>query len=224
MSGRLSREDIARRIGRAIPDGSFVNLGIGIPTLVADHIPAGVEVVLQSENGILNVGPRPPLGEEDWNLINAGKEPVTLRPGGSFFDTGLSFMMMRGGHLDCSILGAYQVSASGDLANWSMGSGDNLPGVGGAMDLAVGAREIWVMMEHVTKNGAPRIVERCSLPLTALGVVTKIYTDLAVLDVTPGGLVLREIIDGMTVAALQDLTAAPITLQGAPKRLSAPPD
>ncbi|MCK1667706.1 3-oxoacid CoA-transferase subunit B [Bradyrhizobium sp. 153] len=214
MVRRLSREEIASRIARELRDGSFVNLGIGLPTLVADRIPEGIEVVLHSENGILNIGPRPPAGEEDWDLVNAGKDPISLLRGGSFFDSSLSFIMMRGGHLDCSILGAYQVSDKGDLANWSMGAGDDLPGVGGAMDLAVGAREIWVMMEHVTKQGAPRIVSECTLPLTALGVVTRIFTDLAVLDVTSRGLRLREIVEGLDAQSLQELTAAPIALEG----------
>jgi 3-oxoadipate CoA-transferase beta subunit len=210
MVKRLTRVEIARRIARDISDGSFVNLGIGIPTLVADHIPPGVEVLLHSENGILNVGPKPPAGAEDWDLVNAGREPVTMRIGGAYFDSSLSFMMMRGGHLDCSILGAYQVSRCGDLANWSTGAGDDLPGVGGAMDLAVGARSVWAMMEHTTKQGAPRIVESCTLPLTAPRVVTRIFTDLAVIDVTLGGLMLREIVEDLDPARLQDLTEAPL--------------
>jgi 3-oxoadipate CoA-transferase, beta subunit len=219
MLNRLSRDQIANRVARDLRDGSFVNLGIGLPTLVADRIPEGIEVILHSENGILNVGPQPPEGQEDWDLINAGKDPVSLLPGGSFFDSSLSFMMMRGGHLDCSILGAYQVSDKGDLANWSMGLNDDLPGVGGAMDLALGAREIWVMMEHVTKKGAPRIVKECTLPLTAPGVVTRIFTDLSVLDVSPRGLVLREIVHGLDIDRLQEITGAPITIESSPREL-----
>jgi 3-oxoadipate CoA-transferase beta subunit len=219
MLNRLSRDQIANRVARDLRDGSFVNLGIGLPTLVADRIPEGIEVILHSENGILNVGPQPPEGQEDWDLINAGKDPVSLLPGGSFFDSSLSFMMMRGGHLHCSILGAYQVSDKGDLANWSMGLNDDLPGVGGAMDLALGAREIWVMMEHVTKKGAPRIVKECTLPLTAPGVVTRIFTDLSVLDVSPRGLVLREIVHGLDIDRLQEITGAPITIESSPREL-----
>jgi 3-oxoadipate CoA-transferase beta subunit len=219
MLNRLSRDQIANRVARDLRDGSFVNLGIGLPTLVADCIPEEIEVILHSENGILNVGPQPPEGQEDWDLINAGKDPVSILPGGSFFDSSLSFMMMRGGHLDCSILGAYQVSDKGDLANWSMGLNDDLPAVGGAMDLALGAREIWVMMEHVTKKGAPRIVKECTLPLTAPGVVTRIFTDLSVLDVSPRGLVLREIVRGLDIDRLQEITGAPITIESSPREL-----
>jgi 3-oxoadipate CoA-transferase beta subunit len=178
---------------------------------VADYVPHGIEVLLHSENGILNVGPKPPAGEEDWDLVNAGKEPVTLLPGGAYFDSSLSFMMMRGGHLDYSILGAYQISGSGDLANWSMGSNNDLPAVGGAMDLAVGARKIWAIMEHVTKSGAPRIVRTCTLPLTAPRVVTRIFTDLAVIDVTPDGLVLREIVASLDLARLREMTGASLS-------------
>jgi 3-oxoadipate CoA-transferase, beta subunit len=219
MLNRLSRDQIANRVARDLRDGSFVNLGIGLPTLVADCIPEEIEVILHSENGILNVGPQPPEGQEDWDLINAGKDPVSILPGGSFFDSSLSFMMMRGGHLDCSILGAYQVSDKGDLANWSMGLNDDLPAVGGAMDLALGAREIWVMMEHVTKKGAPRIVKECTLPLTAPGVVTRIFTDLSVLDVSPRGLLLREIVRGLDIDRLQEITGAPITIESSPREL-----
>ena len=210
MVKRLTRDEIASRVAREIPDGSFVNLGIGLPTLVADHVPPGIEVLLHSENGILNVGPKPPAGEEDWDLINAGKEPVTLLRGGTYFDSSDSFMMMRGGHLDYAILGAYEVSGNGDLANWSIGTDSDLPAVGGAMDLAVGARNIWAIMEHVTKSGMPRIVKTCTLPLTAPRVVTRIFTDLAVIDVTPGGLMLREIVAGLDVARLQEMTEAPL--------------
>jgi 3-oxoadipate CoA-transferase, beta subunit len=221
MVKRLTRNEIASRVAREIPDGSFVNLGIGLPTLVADYVPHGIEVLLHSENGILNVGPKPPAGEEDWDLVNAGKEPVTLLPGGAYFDSSLSFMMMRGGHLDYSILGAYQISGSGDLANWSMGTNNDLPAVGGAMDLAVGARKIWAIMEHVTKSGAPRIVRTCTLPLTAPRVVTRIFTDLAVIDVTPDGLVLREIVASLDLARLQEMTEASLSTSDDLKVLTA---
>jgi 3-oxoadipate CoA-transferase, beta subunit len=221
MVKRLTRNEIASRVAREIPDGSFVNLGIGLPTLVADYVPHGIEVLLHSENGILNVGPKPPAGKEDWDLVNAGKEPVTLLPGGAYFDSSLSFMMMRGGHLDYSILGAYQISGSGDLANWSMGTNDDLPAVGGAMDLAVGARKIWAIMEHVTKSGAPRIVRTCTLPLTAPRVVTRIFTDLAVIDVTADGLVLREIVASLDLARLQEMTEASLSTSDDLKVLTA---
>jgi 3-oxoadipate CoA-transferase beta subunit len=218
---RLTRNEIASRVAREIPDGSFVNLGIGLPTLVADYIPHGIEVLLHSENGILNVGPKSPAGKEDWDLVNAGKEPVTLLPGGAYFDSSLSFMMMRGGHLDYSILGAYQISGSGDLANWSMGTNNDLPAVGGAMDLAVGARKIWAIMEHVTKSGAPRIVRTCTLPLTAPRVVTRIFTDLAVIDVTPDGLVVCEIVASLDLARLQEMTEASLSTSNDLKVLTA---
>ena len=217
----LDRVEIARRVAREIPDGSFVNLGIGLPTLVANYIPDGREVLLHSENGILNVGPAPAEGDEDWDLVNAGKQAVSLLPGGSYFDSALSFMMMRGGHLDYSILGAYQVSGRGDLANWSMDDNSGLPGVGGAMDLAVGARAIWAVMEHTTKSGAPRIVNACSLPLTAPRVVTRIFTNLAMIDVSPEGLRVREIIPGLDLAGLQSLTDAQLTAAADLKSLTA---
>jgi 3-oxoadipate CoA-transferase, beta subunit len=208
----FSREEIAARAARDIPDGSFVNLGIGLPTLVGNYIPPGREVLLQSENGILHLGPAPAAGQEDPDLINAGKGPVTLRPGASIFDSALSFTMMRGGHLDVAVLGAYQVSERGDLANWSTGADSGVPAVGGAMDLACGARAIWVLMEHTTRKGEPRIVHRCTYPLTALGVVKRIYTNLAVIDVTPDGLVVREMVPGLDLAALQAQTEAELRL------------
>ena len=206
----LSRTQMARRVACAIPDGAFVNLGIGLPDLVPDHIPEGREIFLHSENGILNVGPKPPEGQVDWDLINAGKQPVTLLPGGSFFDSALSFAIMRGGHLDISVLGGFQVSADGDLANWSVGANEGVPAVGGAMDLAVGAREIWVLMEHESRHGHSRIVERCTYPLTAKGVVRRVFTNLAVIDVTPDGLVVAEILPGLSLAELQARTEAPL--------------
>ncbi|MDQ1077733.1 3-oxoacid CoA-transferase subunit B [Pseudoroseomonas cervicalis] len=204
----LSREQIARRVARAMPDGAFVNLGIGLPDSVPDHIPDGIEIFLHSENGVLHIGPRPPQGEEDWDLINAGKQPVTLRTGGSYFDSSLSFAMMRGGHLDISVLGAFQVSERGDLANWSTGAGDGIPAVGGAMDLAVGARQIWVMMEHNARDGAPRILRECHYPLTARGVVKRVFTNLALLAVTEAGLLVEEILPGLSFEELQARTEA----------------
>ncbi len=207
---KWSRAQMAARVARDIPDGAVVNLGIGLPTLVANHLPAGREVVLHSENGVIGMGPAPPEGAEDFDLINAGKQPVTLLPGGSFFHHADSFAMMRGGHLDVCVLGAFQVSATGDLANWHTGAADAIPAVGGAMDLAIGAKKTCVMMEHTTKTGEMKIVERCTYPLTGIGCVARIYTDLAVIDVTPGGLVVAEIVGGMTLADLQARTGAPI--------------
>ena len=211
---RWSRAEMAVRVARDIPDGSVVNLGIGLPTLVANHLPKGHEVVLHSENGVIGMGPAPAQGEEDYDLINAGKQPVTLLPGGSFFHHADSFAMMRGGHLDICVLGAFQVSAKGDLANWHTGAADAIPAVGGAMDLAIGAKKTYVMMEHVTKSGEMKIVERCSYPLTGVGCVARIYTDLAVIDVTPGGLVAREMVEGLDHDALQAMTDAPLSHAG----------
>jgi 3-oxoadipate CoA-transferase beta subunit len=201
---------MAARVARDIPDGAVVNLGIGLPTMVANHLPPDREVVLHSENGVIGMGPAPREGEEDFDLINAGKQPVTLLPGGCFFHHADSFAMMRGGHLDVCVLGAFQVSASGDLANWHTGAADAIPAVGGAMDLAIGAKKTYVMMEHTTKSGEPKIVERCTYPLTGIGCVSRIYTDAAVLDVTPRGLVLVELVDGLSFEALQQRTGAPI--------------
>ncbi|MFN9773663.1 MAG: 3-oxoacid CoA-transferase subunit B [Burkholderiales bacterium] len=207
---KLTRDAMAARVARDIPEGAYVNLGIGLPTLVANHLPKGREIFLHSENGILGMGPAPPKGQEDWDLINAGKQPVTLLTGGAFFHHADSFAMMRGGHLDICVLGAFQVSAGGDLANWSTGEPGAIPAVGGAMDLAIGAKATFIMMEHVTKAGEPKIVERCTYPLTGVGCVKRIYTDLAVIDVTPSGLVATEWVDGLTFDALQALTAAPL--------------
>lgn len=207
----LSRSSLARLVANHLPSSGFVNLGIGAPTQISDYLPAHTEVMLHSENGILNVGPRPPEGSEDWDLVNAGKIPVTLNPGGSFFDSALSFTMMRGGHLDLAILGAFEVSEQGDLANWTADEGNGSPpGIGGAIDLAVGARHIWVMMDHVTRDGAPRIVRECSLPLTARGVVSRIFTNLAVIDVTPQGLLVVALLEGLTLEQVAAKTAAPI--------------
>lgn len=205
---RWNREQIARRAAQDIRAGSYVNLGIGLPTLVGDMIPQEREVFLHSENGILHLGPRPPLGQEHPDLINASKQPVTLRPGAAIFDSALSFAMMRGGHLDLAILGAYEVAENGDLANWSRGDPDTPPAVGGAMELAFGAREVWVLMEHTTRDGRPRLLRRCTLPLTARGVVRRIYTDLAVMCVTPDGLRVEAMADGITPGELQAVTEA----------------
>ena len=208
---KWTRDEMARRVARDIADGAVVNLGIGLPTLVANHLPSGREVMMHSENGVIGMGPAPPPGEEDYDLINAGKQPVTLLPGGCFFHHADSFAMMRGGHIDVCVLGAFQVSGRGDLANWHTGAPDAIPAVGGAMDLATGARKTVVMMEHTTKAGAPKIVAECSYPLTGVACVSRIYTDLAVLDVTPAGLRVVETVDGLDLAALQALTAVPLT-------------
>ncbi|WP_458766580.1 3-oxoacid CoA-transferase subunit B [Cupriavidus basilensis] len=205
---RWSREQIARRAAQDIRPGAYVNLGIGLPTLVGDMIPREREVFLHSENGILHLGPRPPLGQENPDLINASKQPVTLQPGAAIFDSALSFAMMRGGHLDLAILGAYEVAENGDLANWSRGDPNTPPAVGGAMELAFGAREVWVLMEHTTRDARPRLLHRCTLPLTASGVVSRIYTDLAVMRVTPDGLLVEAMAEGMTLGELQALTEA----------------
>jgi len=211
MSGaRWSRAEMAALVAADIADGWVVNLGIGLPTLVAEHLPADREIILQSENGVLGMGPAPAEGDEDFDLTNAGKQPVTLRPGGSFFHHADSFAMMRGGHLDVCVLGAFQVSARGDLANWHTGAADAIPAVGGAMDLAIGARRTFVMMEHRTRGGETKIVERCSYPLTGVACVSRIYTDLAVVDVTPTGLRVRKIVDGVSRDELQSLTGAPL--------------
>ncbi|MEI6545436.1 MAG: 3-oxoacid CoA-transferase subunit B [Burkholderiales bacterium] len=207
---RLSRDAMAARVARDIPEGAYVNLGIGLPTLVGNHLPHDREIFLHSENGILGMGPAPAAGAEDWDLINAGKQPVTLLTGGAYFHHADSFAMMRGGHLDICVLGAFQVSATGDLANWHTGAPDAIPAVGGAMDLAIGARSTFVMMEHVTKSGEPKIVRQCTYPLTGIGCVKRIYTDLAVIDVTPEGLSVIEWVEGLTFEALRDLTDAPL--------------
>ncbi|OWW22502.1 CoA transferase subunit B [Noviherbaspirillum denitrificans] len=207
---RFSREQMAARVAQDIPEGAYVNLGIGLPTKVANYLPADKEIFLQSENGLLGMGPAPAPGEEDEDLINAGKQPVTLLTGGSYFHHADSFAMMRGGHLDICVLGAFQVSAGGDLANWHTGAPDAIPAVGGAMDLAIGAKQVFVMMEHQTKNGESKIVGNCTYPLTGIGCVNRIYTDLAVLDVTPQGLQVREIVEGLSFDELQKLTGAPL--------------
>jgi 3-oxoadipate CoA-transferase, beta subunit len=210
----LNRRQIAWRAAQDLADGAYVNLGIGLPTMVADFIPADREIVLHSENGILGVGPAPGDNEIDWDLINAGKQPITLVTGGSYVHHTDSFLMIRGGHLDLALLGAFEVSEEGDLANWTTDDPSFPPGVGGAMDLAVGAKEIRVLVEHTTRAGAPRIRRQCELPLTAAGVVRRIYTDLAVIDVTAGGLVVREIVEDVDFPTLRVRTEA--TLRRAP--------
>lgn len=207
---KLTRDQMAARVARDIPEGAYVNLGIGLPTQVANHLPADREIFLHSENGILGMGPAPAPGREDWDLVNAGKQPVTLLTGGAFFHHADSFAMMRGGHLDICVLGAFQVSATGDLANWHTGGADAIPAVGGAMDLAIGARQTFVMMEHVTKTGEHKIVERCTYPLTGIGCVARLFTDLAVIEVGPDGLVALEWVEGLSFDELQRLTGAPL--------------
>ncbi|HJV81776.1 3-oxoacid CoA-transferase subunit B [Noviherbaspirillum sp.] len=210
---RLTREQIAARVARDNPEGAYVNLGIGLPTMVANHLPSDRDIFMHSENGLLGMGPAPKPGEEDEDLINAGKQAVTLLTGGSFFHHGDSFAMMRGGHLDICVLGAFQVSAGGDLANWHTNAPDAIPAVGGAMDLAIGARHVFVMMEHQTRSGESKIVAQCSYPLTGIGCVDRIYTDLAVIDVTPQGLAVREIVGAMDFDALQEITGVPLVYQ-----------
>jgi 3-oxoadipate CoA-transferase, beta subunit len=207
---RFTRDQMAARVAQDIPEGAYVNLGIGLPTKVANYLPKDKEIFLQSENGLLGMGPAPAPGEEDEDLINAGKQPVTLLTGGAYFHHADSFAMMRGGHLDFCVLGAFQVSATGDLANWHTGAADAIPAVGGAMDLASGAKQVFVMMEHQTKTGESKIVSQCTYPLTGIGCVNRIYTDLAVLDVSKDGLVVLEIVDGLSFEELQKLTDAPL--------------
>jgi len=207
---KFDRKQMAARVAQDIPEGAYVNLGIGLPTLVADYLPKGREIILHSENGVLGIGPRPAKGEEDADLINAGKEPVTLLAGGAFFHHADSFGMIRGRHLDFCVLGAFQVSAAGDLANWHTGAPDAIPAVGGAMDLAVGAKQVLVMMEHLTKEGQSKLVERCSYPLTGARCVNRVYTDLAVIDVTPEGFCVIEMVEGLDLETLQRLSGVPL--------------
>lgn len=216
---RFSRDEMAARVARDIPDGSYVNLGIGLPTLVANNLPPSREIVLHSENGILGMGPAPAPGEEDWDLVNAGKQPVTQVLGAAFFHHADAFAIIRGGHLDYCVLGAFQVSSRGDLANWHTGNADAIPAVGGAMDLAIGARHVLVMMEHLTKSGDSKLVERCTYPLTGVRCVSRIYTDLAVIDVTAHGLVAREWVEGLSFDELARATAAPLARGDDPLQL-----
>jgi 3-oxoadipate CoA-transferase, beta subunit len=207
---RYTREQMATRVARDIPEGAYVNLGIGLPTMVANFLPKEREIFLHSENGLLGMGPAPSPGFEDPDLINAGKQPVTLLTGGAYFHHADSFAMMRGGHLDICVLGAFQVSVGGDLANWHTGAADAIPAVGGAMDLAIGAKNVYVMMDHLTKSGASKIVAECTYPVTGLACVNRIYTDLAVIDIAPGGLQVVEIVGGLSFDELQRMTGVPL--------------
>ncbi|MBU1361263.1 MAG: 3-oxoacid CoA-transferase subunit B [Gammaproteobacteria bacterium] len=208
---RRSKTELARQVARDIPDGAYINLGVGMPTQVANHLLPDREIVLHSENGVLGMGPMAAPGEEDWELINAGKEPVTLLPGASFFHHADSFAMIRGRHLDISVLGAYQVSTAGDLANWSTGEPNAVPAVGGAMDLAAGARQIWVIMDLLTKDGCSKVVDRCSYPLTGLKCVKRVYGDLATLEITPHGVRAIDLVEGLDIAELQRLLGVDIS-------------
>jgi len=207
---KRTKDQLAQRVARDIHDGAYVNLGIGMPTLVANHLPAAIEVILHSENGILAMGPTPAPGREDYDLINAGKQPVTLLPGGAFFHHADSFAMMRGGHLDICVLGAFQVSATGDLANWHTGEKEAIPAVGGAMDLAIGAKQTWVMMDLLTKKGESKVVAKCGYPLTGIGCVKRIYSDLATFECSPQGLKLIDAVDGLSHAQLEQLIGLPL--------------
>jgi 3-oxoadipate CoA-transferase beta subunit len=218
-SAAWTREQIARRVAADIPDGAYVNLGIGMPELVAAFVPRGREVIFQTENGLLGMGPPPPAGEEDPELINAGKKCVTAIPGAAYFHHADSFTMIRGGHIDVCVLGAMQVSARGDLANWSTGESDAIPAVGGAMDLVAGVKRIFVMTEHTMRTGEPKIVATCTYPLTGRSVVDRIYTNLAVIDVTPEGLVVTELAPGVKFESLQEKTGAPL-IDGTPAMAS----
>jgi 3-oxoadipate CoA-transferase, beta subunit len=208
----MSRQQMAARAAQDVPEGWYVNLGIGMPTLIADYVPLEREVVIHSENGILGMGPAPKPEEVNPWLINAGKQLVTLRPGGSYSHHADSFAMIRGGHIDLCVLGAFQVAENGDIANWATSENDTAPAVGGAMDLAAGAKRLWVIMEHTTKTGEAKLVKKCSYPLTAPGVVTRVYTNLAVIDVTPTGFAVVDMVPGMTLVDLQAVTDAPLRM------------
>jgi len=207
---RRTKDQLAARVALDIHDGAYVNLGIGMPTQVANHLPKGIEIILQSENGILGMGPAPAEGEEDYDLINAGKQPVTLLKGGAYFHHADSFAMMRGGHLDICVLGAFQVSATGDLANWSTGEPGAIPAVGGAMDLAIGAKQTWVMMDLLTKKGESKVVKTCTYPLTGIACVKRIYSELATFECSPQGLRLIDKVDGLAHDELEKLVGLPI--------------
>jgi len=209
---RRTKDELAARVARDIPEGATVNLGIGQPTLVANHMPSNLEILLHSENGILGMGPAPAAGQEDYDLINAGKQPVTLLQGGAYFHHADSFAVMRGGHLDICVLGAFQVSATGDLANWHTGEVGAIPAVGGAMDLAIGAKQTWVMMDLLTKQGQSKLVSACSYPLTGIGCVKRVYTDLATLACTANGLLVIDMVPGLTLEALSELIGLPLAL------------
>lgn len=209
---RMNREEMAARVARDIPEGAYVNLGIGLPTRVANFLPQERDIFLQSENGLLGMGPAPAEEDTDWELINAGKQPVTLLAGGSFFHHGDSFSMMRGGHIDICVLGAFQVSVNGDLANWHTGAPDAIPAVGGAMDLAVGAKQVFVMMDLLTKAGESKLVAQCSYPLTGLSCVSRVYSDVAIFDVGPAGAHVIEMVPGLTIDQLRDMTGVDLQL------------
>jgi 3-oxoadipate CoA-transferase beta subunit len=212
---RLGRDEVAARVAQDIPDGAYVNLGIGAPTRVANFLPKDREIFLQSENGLLGMGPAPAKGQEDPELINAGKEPVTLLTGGAYFHHGDSFAMMRGGHLDICVLGAFQVSTAGDLANWHTGAPDAIPAVGGAMDLAIGAKHVFVMMDLLTKTGESKLVQACTYPLTGMACVSRIYSDLAVIDIGADGATVIEMVEGLDIDTLRQLTGVPLNWNGA---------
>jgi len=207
---KMNRDQMAQRVARDIPEGAYVNLGIGLPTLVANHLPADREVLLHTENGLLGMGPAPEKGQEDWDLINAGKQPVTALPGAAYFHHADSFAMMRGGHLDICVLGAFQVSVKGDLANWHTGAPDAIPAVGGAMDLAIGAKQVFVMMDLLTKTGSSKLGETCSYPLTGVGCVSRVYSDLAVFDIKKDGVYASDVVDGLSFDELQRLCGVPL--------------
>jgi 3-oxoadipate CoA-transferase beta subunit len=219
----LNRLQTAWRAAQDIGDGMLVNLGLGMPVHVADYLRPEVDVFIQSENGVIGAGPLAPPDRIDTNLVDAGSRRITLRPGASIVDSSWSFAMIRGGHIDVTVLGAFEVAANGDLANWDMRIPNKGPLVGGAMDLAACARSVWVIMEHVTRKGTPRLLERCTLPLTAVRCVTRVYTDLAVVDITPAGMVVREMLDGMSEADLRQRTGAPLTFASDCRPLTAPP-
>ena len=219
---KLSRRQLAWLAANEIPDGAYVNLGIGIPTLCADHMPSDKEVLLHSENGVLGFGPRPEEGEEDLDLVNAGKQPITMLKGGSYFVHSDAFAMIRGGHIDIAMLGAFEVSENGDLANWTTNNPAFPPGVGGAMDLAAGAKQVWALTEHVTRDGKPKIVKNCSYPLTSSGCVKRIFTDLAIIDVSDAGLTVIGMMDGLSLEELQAITEPTLALSPGCYKLEAP--